>query len=135
MVVKNPDIFFQTVQKKVRKWKQSPIQDLRLHGHKIGVKIRERPYFVIVVKNLGTQLLIALKKIKNTLKIKNTKARKSNRKNLHALLVGNKVILLLTVPHENHDNKINIVIFLQNHVICVNLQIISQTNVQKRTKK
>jgi hypothetical protein len=38
--------------------------------------MKEKNYFVIVVKNLDTQLLIAQKKIKNIPKTRNTKGRK-----------------------------------------------------------
>ena len=77
MDAKNLVIFFPIALRKARKSKQRLIQELRLHKHRlILIKMREKNYFVIVVKNLDTQLLIAQKKIKNIPKTGNTKVRK-----------------------------------------------------------
>ena len=136
MDAKNLVIFFPIALRKARKSKQRLIQELRLHKHRlILIKMKEKNYFVIVVKNLDIQLLIAHKKIKNIRKTRNTKVRKWNRRNLPALLAASKVILLLTVLLVSQNNKINIVILPQNHATCVNLPTTSQTSVRKRTKK
>ena len=77
MDAKNLDTFFPIALRKVRKSKQRLIQDLRLHRHRlIEIKMGEKICFVIVVKNLDIQLQIVQKKIKNILKIRNTKGRK-----------------------------------------------------------
>lgn len=77
MDAKNLGIYSPIALRKERRPKQNPTQDLRLHKHRlIEIKMREKAYFVIAVKNLDIQLPIAQKKTKKMHKTRNTKEKK-----------------------------------------------------------